>query len=98
APAGFVFVPFLACHIARIIHGRSRKNQMGRRGAVMFDSTLRDNLRFFAPTSMSVIRQLYGHAPALLTDLYQLTMAYAHWHNGTGEREAVFHLFYRSAP
>src|SRR5699024_8689 len=44
------------------------------------------------------IRQLYGHAPALLTDLYQLTMAYAHWHNGTGEREAVFHLFYRSAP
>lgn len=47
---------------------------------------------------MSVIRQLYGHAPALLTDLYQLTMAYAHWHNGTGEREAVFHLFYRQAP
>lgn len=47
---------------------------------------------------MSVIRQLYGHAPALLTDLYQLTMAYAHWFNGTGEREAVFHLFYRQAP
>ncbi|HLQ86362.1 MAG TPA: nicotinate phosphoribosyltransferase [Salinisphaeraceae bacterium] len=47
---------------------------------------------------MSIIRQFYGHAPALLTDLYQLTMACAHWHNGTGEREAVFHLFYRRAP
>jgi len=47
---------------------------------------------------LSAIENLYGQAPALLTDLYQLTMAYAHWHNGTGEREAVFHLFFRSAP
>ncbi len=49
-------------------------------------------------TLMSTITNLYGRAPALLTDLYQLTMAYAHWHNGTGQREAVFHLFFRSAP
>ena len=47
---------------------------------------------------MSAIEKLYGQAPALLTDLYQLTMAYAHWHNGTGQRDAVFHLFFRSAP
>lgn len=47
---------------------------------------------------MSVIRKLYGRAPALLTDLYQLTMAYAHWYSGMHEREAVFHLFFRGAP
>lgn len=48
---------------------------------------------------MSVIRQLYGHPPALLTDLYQLTMAYAHWHGAdAGQREAVFQLTFRKAP
>src|SRR5699024_10873364 len=51
----------------------------------------------YASKPMSIIRQFYGHAPALLTDLYQLTMACAHWHNATGEREAVFHLFFRQA-
>ncbi|MDB6035330.1 MAG: putative nicotinate phosphoribosyltransferase [Verrucomicrobiales bacterium] len=35
---------------------------------------------------------------SLLTDLYQLTMAYAHWKSGTGNREAVFHLFFRRNP
>lgn len=35
---------------------------------------------------------------ALLTDLYQLTMAYAHWQAGTAEREAVFHMFFRKHP
>ncbi|MES1924746.1 nicotinate phosphoribosyltransferase [Salinisphaera sp. T31B1] len=47
---------------------------------------------------MSALGRLYGRAPALLTDLYQLTMAYAHWYNGHHEREAVFHLFFREAP
>lgn len=47
---------------------------------------------------MSVIRQLYGHPPALLTDLYQLTMAYAHWRAADPEREAVFQLTFRKAP
>jgi nicotinate phosphoribosyltransferase len=37
------------------------------------------------------------HHP-LLTDLYQFTMAYAHWKNGTHEREAVFHVFFRTPP
>lgn len=35
---------------------------------------------------------------ALLTDLYQLTMAAGYWKHGMGDREAVFHLFFRKAP
>ena len=34
----------------------------------------------------------------LLTDLYQLTMAYGYWKNRTHEKEAVFHLFFRRHP
>jgi len=34
----------------------------------------------------------------LLTDLYQLTMAYGYWKTGIAERESVFHLTYRRAP
>ena len=34
----------------------------------------------------------------LLTDLYQLTMAYGYWKHGLAEREAVFHLFFRRNP
>lgn len=35
---------------------------------------------------------------ALLTDLYQLTMAYGYWKNGLHENEAVFNLIFRTAP
>jgi len=35
---------------------------------------------------------------ALLTDLYQLTMAYGYWKAGRAEDEAVFNLFFRKAP
>jgi nicotinate phosphoribosyltransferase len=35
---------------------------------------------------------------ALLTDLYQLTMAAGYWKTGAGERDAVFHLTYRRPP
>lgn len=35
---------------------------------------------------------------ALLTDLYQLTMAYGYWKHGKAEQSAVFHLFYRTNP
>ena len=35
---------------------------------------------------------------ALLTDLYQLTMAYSYWKAGLHERQAVFQLFFRRQP
>ena len=35
---------------------------------------------------------------ALLTDMYQLTMAFAYWKAGRADREAVFHLFFRENP
>lgn len=35
---------------------------------------------------------------ALLTDLYELTMAFAYWKSGTTHKEAVFHLTFRTAP
>ncbi len=35
---------------------------------------------------------------ALLTDLYQLTMACAYWKAGKHEHEAVFHLYFRQPP
>lgn len=35
---------------------------------------------------------------ALLTDLYQLTMACGYWRSGIAEREAVFHLHFRKNP
>ena len=42
--------------------------------------------------------QLYRPSLALLTDLYQLTMAHGFWKNGMAEREATFHLFFRENP
>ncbi len=39
-----------------------------------------------------------GNGLALLTDLYQLTMACAYWKSGTGDKEAVFHLSFRTPP
>jgi len=35
---------------------------------------------------------------ALLTDLYQLTMAFSYWKSGVQSKEAVFHLFFRNQP
>ena len=37
-------------------------------------------------------------SPALLTDLYQLTMAYGYWKEGMRDKEAVFHLTFRQQP
>ena len=39
-----------------------------------------------------------GTSLALLTDLYQLTMAYGYWKVGRADRPAVFHMTFRSIP
>ncbi|HYG78452.1 MAG TPA: nicotinate phosphoribosyltransferase, partial [Planctomycetota bacterium] len=41
---------------------------------------------------------LYRHSLALLTDLYQLTMAYGYWKLGVAQKEAVFYLSFRRNP
>jgi nicotinate phosphoribosyltransferase len=41
---------------------------------------------------------VYGGSLALLTDLYQLTMACGYWKAGVAEHEAVFHLTFRRSP
>lgn len=41
---------------------------------------------------------LYASSLSLLTDLYQLTMAYGYWKLGRAKQEAVFHLNYRKNP
>ena len=47
---------------------------------------------------MAELAALYRPPLALLTDLYQLTMAYGYWKSGMPDREAVFHLFFRNHP
>src|SRR3989338_1058699 len=41
---------------------------------------------------------IYKDSLSLLTDLYQLTMAYGYWKTGLWQKEAVFHLFFRKRP
>ncbi|MCB2263862.1 MAG: nicotinate phosphoribosyltransferase [Candidatus Thiosymbion ectosymbiont of Robbea hypermnestra] len=41
---------------------------------------------------------LHDASDSLLTDLYQLTMAYGFWKSGLADHEGVFHLFFRRAP
>lgn len=47
---------------------------------------------------MNIASDLYRTSLALLTDLYQLTMAYGYWKTGRADDEAVFHLFFRKNP
>lgn len=47
---------------------------------------------------VSTISSMYGPSLSLLTDLYQLTMAYSYWRSGTYSKEAVFHLYFRKKP
>jgi nicotinate phosphoribosyltransferase len=45
-----------------------------------------------------VLEQLYKPSLGLLTDLYQLTMAYGYWKSGLARRDAAFHITFRDAP
>jgi len=47
---------------------------------------------------MNHLKKLYGHSLSLLTDLYQLTMAFGYWKADKINQEAVFSLFFRQAP
>lgn len=47
---------------------------------------------------MGPLASLYRPSLALLTDLYQLTMALGYWKAGLHRHEAVFHLFFRDNP
>lgn len=47
---------------------------------------------------MTLPGRLYELSLALLTDLYQLTMAYGYFKSGLADREAVFHLTFRQQP
>lgn len=47
---------------------------------------------------MNGLEALYRPSLALLTDLYQLTMAYGYWKSGMAGHEAVFHMFFRKNP
>jgi nicotinate phosphoribosyltransferase len=49
-------------------------------------------------TTTDGMHDVYGGSLALLTDLYQLTMACGYWKAGVSDREAVFHLTYRRPP
>src|SRR4051794_20067289 len=48
------------------------------------------------PTTLSQLHSM-GSA-GMLTDLYQLTMAYGYWKLGRQDRDAVFHVAYRKNP
>lgn len=48
--------------------------------------------------SLDLPSSLYRPSLALLTDLYELTMAYGYWKSQTADQEAVFHLIFRRHP
>ncbi len=47
---------------------------------------------------MDALNQLYRHSLSLLTDFYQLTMAYGYWKTQHLNKEAIFNLYFRNHP
>jgi nicotinate phosphoribosyltransferase len=47
---------------------------------------------------MNLLHEMYRVNLAMLTDLYQLTMAQGYWKLGKANEQAVFHLHFRKAP
>jgi nicotinate phosphoribosyltransferase len=47
---------------------------------------------------MSTLKQIYRDSLALLTDFYEITMAYGYWKSGMAETEAAFHLSFPENP
>lgn len=47
---------------------------------------------------MSLLKKIYHQNLVLLTDLYQLTMAYGYWKAGLHDHQSIFHLFFRENP
>ena len=47
---------------------------------------------------MNALCDLYRPSLALLTDLYELTMAYGYWKLGRTGQQAAFHVFFRREP
>jgi len=47
---------------------------------------------------MSTVTHRCGPSLALLTDLYELTMAFGYWKSGLSRRQATFHLLFRRNP
>jgi nicotinate phosphoribosyltransferase len=49
-------------------------------------------------TPKDPLETIYCQSFSLLTDLYELNMAYGYWKLGMTEREVVFHFFFRRKP
>jgi nicotinate phosphoribosyltransferase len=47
---------------------------------------------------MNTLKQTYRDSLALLTDYYEITMAFGYWKSGMAETEAAFHISFRENP
>ena len=45
-----------------------------------------------------MINKIYKTSLSLLTDLYQVTMAYGYWKKGIHDKKASFNVFFRKSP
>lgn len=51
-----------------------------------------------SPFKPVALGDLYRHSLALLTDFYQLSMAYGYWTSASAHKETVFQIYFRSQP